>query len=250
MFKLFFRKKEKKIPPIFFISASIGALIMLPLFFIYLNSFYDVSAEIKKIEKQSSSNNGKYYDLSDPYITKVIDSEDAIKKPQINPTDPSIGATNAPITIIEFSDFSCEFCQKQEKIIRQIIEDFKGKINLVWKDFPESNNESPSFRAALAARCAAEQEKFWPFHDLLFEKNSSFDEKFFAEIAKKTNLKLKKFNDCLASNEAKKLVEDNIREANNLKIPGIPFIYLNGKEFLGEISYEELKKIIELEEKK
>ena len=80
MLKLFNKKKQKKIPPLLFIAASLGALIILPLFFLYLKSFFEVTSEIKNIERQTFSDNTKYYDMSDPFITKVINSEDMEKK--------------------------------------------------------------------------------------------------------------------------------------------------------------------------
>jgi protein-disulfide isomerase len=243
--------KKPKLPITLFIAASLAALVLLPIFFLSLKSMLSV-----RKENNTPRNNylpygeKKEYDTSDPFITKVPQLKDIITKPIVNGDDPAIGNENAPITIVEFSDFECEFCQKQERILKQTMENFGDKVRLIWKDYPEREFSSPSFQAALAARCAGEQNEFWPYHDLLFNKNGDFSKEIFIDLAKKLKLKLDEFKKCLGDNNIGSLIQNNIEEADALNITGVPFIYVNDEEIMGEVSYEELKKIVESELKK
>jgi protein-disulfide isomerase len=186
---------------------------------------------------------------SDPLLTKVPDLKEMLAGPIISVTDPSLGPTDAPVILVEFADYACEYCQKQEKILQEIIRLYPGKVRLIWKDYPETNESSSSFQAAQAARCAGEQNQFWPYHDLLFQANQ-LKLTNFLELAQQLNFDVNQFKQCLASEQVKTLIKDNIEEANALAITGIPFIYVNNQEVMGNISLEDLKKIIETELRK
>jgi protein-disulfide isomerase len=239
MLKIF---KQPKLPATLFVTASLAALILLPVFFTFLKSIL-----IEDTQTQSQQTSDNIFDTSDPYITKVPSLRDMIDGPITDGIDPSFGNNNAPIVIVEFSDFECGFCQGQEEVINEILSEYDDKIRLIWKDYPENNIASPSYRAAIAARCAQKQEQFWPYHDLLFEESYNLNSDTFSEIAQELNLNLNQFEECLESDEVKSLINDNILEANALDINGVPFIYVNKQEILGEVTAEELKKIIELE---
>lgn len=247
--------KKSKFPITFFVAVSLIALVLVPIFILSLKSIIGENNSSLNIKSLSASlgegqTKEKEYDTSDPFITKVPQLKDIITKPIVNGDDPAIGNENALVTIVEFSDFECEFCQKQEKVIKQILENFRDRVKLIWKDYPESEFSSPSFQAALAARCAGEQNEFWPYHDLLFNKSGNFSEEIFIDLAKNLKLKLNEFKECLSDNNTISLIQNNIEEADALDITGVPFIYVNDKEIMGEVSYEELKKIIEDELKK
>lgn len=238
--------KLKNFPTKLFIAVSIAALILLPVFFVFLKSTLIKNSE----ETQSQYYDDNLYDTSDPYITKVPSVKDRIKSPIIDGADPKTGAENAAVTIVVFSEFECEFCGKQEKVISETMNEFKDNVRLIWKDYPDNTPNSPSYQAAIAGRCAEEQNKFWPYHDLLFKESQNLNKQSFLEIAEELNLSKLKFSKCLEGDEAKKLVDDNILEANALELNGVPFIYVNDKEILGEITVEELRGMIELELKK
>ncbi|MDP2766943.1 MAG: thioredoxin domain-containing protein [Candidatus Methanoperedens sp.] len=195
---------------------------------------------------------GKYY-LNENYsegdllITKVPRLEDMITGPIISDLDPGMGNEEAPVTIVIFSDYQCGFCQKQEQALKELMSRYEGKIRLIRKDYPETDENSISFLAAAAGRCAQEQKKFWEYHDLLFQNSGGLNSKIFFELAKKLNLNINQFNYCLSGNEAEQLIKDNIEEADALNISGVPFIYVNDQEVMGEITFEELRRIVEIE---
>jgi len=157
-----------------------------------------------------------------------------------------LGSKDAKVVIVEFSDFKCDYCRQQEKILEGIIREYKDKVKLIWKDLPESNVKSDSFRAAVAGRCAEAQNKFWDYHNLLFS-NNDFSNNAFVGLAGKLNLDQEAFRTCLQDNNMIRYIKDNISEADALQISGVPFIYVNDQEVFGQINQKDLKDIINRE---
>lgn len=182
---------------------------------------------------------------TDPFITKVPTAKDLITKPIINGADPVLGDMQAPITIIQFSDFTCAYCGSQELQVRQLMDAYPGKIKLIWKDYPEKDIKSLSHRAAIAGRCAANQGKFWPYHDLAFQSGNKLSPELLTSIAKNIKLNMLDFNKCFQDNITAQAVNDNMAEANALGITGVPFLFVNDKEFMGEVTFAELKQTVE-----
>lgn len=115
---------------------------------------------------------------------------------------PSLGRADAPVTIIEFSDFECPFCQRFSKsTLPEIKRDYvdTGKVRYVFLDFPLEQMHAKARKAGEAAHCAAEQGKFWEMHDLLFEQTANLDLRKYPENAKQLNLDVAKFDQCLGS---------------------------------------------------
>lgn len=241
--------KKEKFPTKLFIAVSIVNFIILLIFVLILVSYIGTGGQ-----KQSElvKNDDRLFlksdfDFGDEYITNVPQLEDMLEGPIISKRDPIIGEFESPVAIVIFSDFECQFCQNQEKIIKEIIREYPSQTQLIWKDYPVQDKNSYSWRAAKAARCAQGQEKFWEYHDLLFDSaNNQFDEKFLL-LAGELDLEINKFKECLQNQEAENLIMDNILEAQALDIVGIPFIYVNDQEIMGNIDYEDLKKIINSE---
>ncbi|MFH1233846.1 MAG: thioredoxin domain-containing protein [Patescibacteria group bacterium] len=239
----FFKKPTISTP--LFVVASLATLILLGIFSIYLK------VNFLNSKLQDKQTDDKYYfkklTNTDPLVTIAPDINDLLAGPIISLNDPSFGPETAPITIVEYSDFLCDFCQKQEETLKTVIQRYPNKIRLIWKDYPENNPDSLSFQSALAGRCAMEQNKFWPYHDLLYQNNDQLDQEQFIELAKQLNLDENKFQQCLKEKIPLNKIKDNILEANALKINGIPFLYINQQEIMGQASEEELATIIKTE---
>lgn len=229
--------KKPRFSHLIFICASLAALIILPVLILTLKALIAPSTPI------ASQYFLKEQELSDPLVTKIPDLKDILNGPIINGEDPSAGPDDAPITIVQFSDFKCSFCQKQEEVLKNVIKEFDGKIRLVWKDYPENDSQSISWKASVAARCAEEQDKFWPYHDLLFS-TTKLDEGKLLSFAAKLGMNKNKFQACMENNEIAGKVKDNVMEADALDINGVPYIYVNDTEFIGEVTAEELRTVI------
>lgn len=242
------QKKEKLSIPLF-VSASILVLIFLSAFYFFADLSLSSFLFTKSIEGDKVYLNEKEEE-GDPLLTKVDNLKDVLAGPIISQNDPMLGNNQAKVALVIFSDFQCAVCQKQEAVFKQIVEKYKEKVRLIWKDYPDKNVSSPSFQASLAGRCANEQGKFYPYHDLLFANSQQLNRDKFLELARQLDLKEKDFKTCLESEKYKKEVNDNILEANALDINGVPFIYVNDKEIMGEIDVDELSKMVEMELKK
>jgi protein-disulfide isomerase len=229
-----------------FVTASIFSFAILWFVYIYLSAIVGFKPSAAESAADRYYLNTGYAE-GDPLITKKPSLKDMLSGPIISSLDPNMGYADAQVAIVEFSDFTCSYCQKQEQIIKKIMQNYKYQVKLLWKDYPDSNINSLSYKSAVAARCAGEQDAFWPFHDFLYEKGVKLDESSFLEIAGMLKLNKNKLTECMESGRTKQLINDNIEEANALAITGIPFIYINNQEIMGETSYDEIERIVKIE---
>lgn len=233
--------------PLFVTSSIVAFIILFGLYSVVKISFrYSV---IKNVDQIQNINEDDSYQatVGDPFITRNPDARPLIDSPVVSFLDPSMGDEKAPVVIVEFSEYECDFCQKQEQVLKKVLQKYKDKVKLVWKDYPNREPTSSSFRAAVAARCADEQDKFWPYHDFLFEQNDDLTRENFINIATLLELNLDDFESCIDDPEMNDVVEDNMIEANDLNITGVPFFYVNKQEIMGQISEEKLEKIVKIE---
>lgn len=248
MFRLF---KKKEYPTFLFVAAGLGSFVIIGILFLLLRLELNYR-RLSVAESEADRAADKFYintdyKEEDPFITKKPDLKDMLAGPIITELDPSLGDKYAPVVIVYFSDFECDFCRSQEQVLKRILQNYKYKTKLIWKDYPENDLNSPSFQAALAARCADEQDSFWPYHDFLFELNESLNRETFNKIADLIGINKAKLDECLDAARPKKEIYENIEEANALDINGIPFMFVNDQEVMGRINYDDLEKIIKTE---
>lgn len=240
--------KRENLSTKLFVTSSIGALVVfwfcaafLVLFLFGTDSRNADDDKKKEVKKQSS-------EVKDPFIRRNPNLELDITEPILDSSDPSIGNKDATVTIVEYSDFECSFCAEQEKNVRQLIrEKYKDKVKLAWKDYPTADKSASSFKASRAARCADEQGEFWSYHDKLFEAEREMNKGLFIDIANELDLNLDNFLSCYKEGKVDDKIMSNIKEADELGLPGVPFFYVNDQEILGSIEKENLEKIIKVE---
>ena len=134
------------------------------------------------------------------------------------------GDPNAPVTVLEYSDFTCGFCVKFfhetfPRLLTQYID--TGKVRFVYRDFPRSPN-GPALHSALAARCAGDQKAYWPMHDRLFNSGRQFDLPTLQNNAKELDLNVDQFSECLESQRHMEDIYKDRMEGGNLGIRGTP----------------------------
>ncbi len=237
-----------------FVATSLLVFFMLG-FFYFVLVFSQTEARLKFASNNTnntSDNLEKYYlnynyNEKDPFITKNPSLEDMLTGPIVSRLDPIMGSREAPVSIVEFADYTCQFCYQQEQLLKKVIKDYGDKVNLVWKDYPEGEINSISWQAGVAARCAGEQGKFWQYHDLLFNNHDKLNSDLFLKIAADLNLDIAKFKKCQQGKKVIALIKDNIDEANALDINGVPFIYVNNQEIMGYMGEEDLRRVIDVE---
>ncbi|MBS3116953.1 DsbA family protein [Candidatus Woesearchaeota archaeon] len=159
------------------------------------------------------------------------------------------GDKNAPVTIVEFSDFECPFCGRfYEQTLPQIEEQYikTGKVKLVYRDFPLSFHTQAQ-KAAEAAECAGEQGKFWQMHDKLFKEGVSGGVTAFKQYAADLKLDMEKFNSCLDSGQMANEIRKDFLDGQQAGVQGTPGFFVNGKVISGAQPFSVFQQIIEQE---
>lgn len=157
------------------------------------------------------------------------------------------GDPNAPVTIVEFADFQCPYCQRSEAALKEVLAKYGSRVKLAWEDFPLSEIHSHAEKAAEAARCAGDQGKYWEYHDSLFADQSKLDEASLTARANTLHLDQATFQSCLDSGKFKSQVEADRQAGIKLGISGTPSYFVNGVFASGVQSVEEFQKLIEEE---
>lgn len=158
-----------------------------------------------------------------------------IKLDPVTAKDMAVGASNAKVVLVEYADFQCPFCGKfhaeAETVVRQT---YGNKVKFVYRDYAFLGTES--FKAAEAARCAADQGKFWEYHDYLFthqngENKGAFSNDNLKSFAKEVGLNTAQFNSCFDGGKYVAAVKDSNAGASRAGVTGTPkgFIVKNGK---------------------
>jgi protein-disulfide isomerase len=160
---------------------------------------------------------------------------------------PSRGPENAPVTIVEFSDFHCPFCRRVQPTLEQLLAKYPGKIRLVYKDLPLDSLHPQARVAAEAAQCAHEQGKFWPYHDKLYERGTDTSTATLTAVAADAGLDVPAFSQCLASGRQKATVQRSLDEGESFGATGTPTFFINGRMMSGALPLETFSRIIDEE---
>lgn len=167
--------------------------------------------------------------------------------------DPAMGSEDAPVVIIEFSDFQCPYCKRfHETTLPKIIEQYvnTGKVRFVYRDFPLTQIHPNAGLAALAAECADEQNSFWPMHDLLFERQgewagSSNAQAVFEGYARELGLDVEQFSECLSSQRYAEEVLKDLRDGVSYGVKGTPAFFINGEKLEGAWPFGKFQEVID-----
>src|SRR3989338_1875961 len=189
-------------------------------------------------------------------LTAALPSPAGVDTQQLERVDVSAdddavkGDKNAPITIIEFSDFQCPFCERfytdtlpelDEKYIKT------GKAKLIYRDFPLENIHPQARPAAEAAECAHEQGKYYQFHDKLFENRRLLSDANYKRWARELGLDGAKFDDCVDTNKYANEVSKDLADGAAVGVTGTPAFFVNGKLLSGAQPFTAFEELIEAE---
>ena len=151
------------------------------------------------------------------------------------------GNKNAKVTIVEYSSFSCGYCNRVRSTLDQILKTYSNDVKIVYKHFDRGGTDS---KTSQATECAGEQNKFWEMHDEIFDKGSSGD---LVGYASNIGLDVSSFETCLDSGKYASKVEQSTAEAISLGIRGTPGFIINGQLVSGAQPFENFKKVIDEE---
>ena len=158
---------------------------------------------------------------------------------------PVRGAAEAPVTVVEFSDFECPFCKQMQGTLQQLLERYPGKVRLVYRDLPLETIHPYARRAAEAARCAQDQGKFWDYHDILFTKAPKLAPDDLKQYAAEVGLDAVEFEACLGQGIHSTAVQHDVDESKRLGITGTPAFFINGRPLQGAQPIEAFTQVIE-----
>jgi protein-disulfide isomerase len=164
---------------------------------------------------------------------------------------PTRGDENAPVTMVEYADFQCSFCGKfardvEPELIERYVE--SGTLKIEWRDFPYLGQESVN--AALAARAAQEQGKFWEYHDALYRNQGSVNSGTFSNenlvaLAEEAGLDAESFESDLTSGKYERAISQDLQEGQRLGISGTPTFFINDRALVGAQPIEAFEEAIE-----
>jgi protein-disulfide isomerase len=156
---------------------------------------------------------------------------------------PSKGATTAPVTVVEFTDFQCPACAQAHPVLDRLVAEYGDRIRLVVRDYPLSQHPQAP-KAAEAAEAARAQGKYWEYARLLFENQRALEVANLKEYATRVGLDRAKFDAALDSGQYAEKVQRDINDGNKVGVNGTPSIFVNGRR-TSDFSYEGIKAAIE-----
>ncbi|MFA6995323.1 MAG: thioredoxin domain-containing protein [Patescibacteria group bacterium] len=162
-------------------------------------------------------------------------------------TNYSVGTSTPKVTIVEFGDFACPYTEQAYSVVNQLAQSYKDKIKIVWRDYLRNLD---SVDLAMTARCAGEQNKFWPMHDALFANQAALSVNDDARpgklvaLAQNLGLNVDQFTACLTSQKYLDQIKKDYDDGNALQIIGTPTWFVNNHTFSGYIPFDKFNSLI------
>jgi protein-disulfide isomerase len=159
---------------------------------------------------------------------------------------PATGPKEAPVTIVEFTDYQCPYCHSAQSTIDQVMSRYEGKVRLVHLDFP-LDFHTEALPAARAARCAGEQGKFWEYHHSLMTQKGTLDPDDLKQRATSLKLGERAFGSCLGSTKHDQAIQAELQQGTDLGVTGTPAYFVNGRMLSGSRPLESFTEVIDSE---
>jgi len=204
--------------------------------------------------KNGSSNQAKDSNQNNPQLAQVgqnpaptpANLSDVLK---ITKDDVILGDPNAPVTIIEYSDYQCPFCKRFfDETELQLRKDYieTGKVKMIYRDFPLPGHPY-AMPAAEAANCAKDQGKFWAYHDLVFKNHDNLNTIDYLKLAEELKMNTSDFKNCLDSKKYDQKIQNDYNLGSGIGVNGTPTFFVNGKQVVGAQPYSAFKSAIDQE---
>lgn len=168
-----------------------------------------------------------------------------LTEPTVTFVNPSKGAEEPVLQIVEFSDFQCGACKTVAPTLDAIVTAFPDQVQLVWKNLPNESIHTVATPAAIAAHCADQQGKFWEYHDELYARQTFLSEDQLTTIASIIGLDMSKFSKCNSTRDTLPIVKNDFDEALGLGLTSTPTIFIGDEMVIGAITLADLMGIVE-----
>lgn len=190
-----------------------------------------------------------YPEPEEPVYNVPVTAADHVRYgPEMTDTKPfSCKGDDCAITIVEYSEFQCPFCARVLPDVKKILAEYKGRIRWIVRDFPLSFHDRAR-PAAIAAKCAAQQGKYWQMYSILFDNQRNLADADLKSYADKIGLDKGKFDKCYANpGEIEQAIDMNFQTGSALGVSGTPAFFINGRRLSGAMPYSEFKRVIDSE---
>ena len=155
------------------------------------------------------------------------------------------GAPDAAVTIVEFSDFECPFCVRVQPTLERVLQEYAGRLRLVYRHFPLTSIHPRAWKAAEASLCAGEQDRFWEMHDLMFAEQHAMSVPDLKDKARRLGLAGAEFDACLDSGRHYEAVRSDILAGTAAGVSGTPAFLVNGRFLSGAVPFEHFAALID-----
>ena len=215
-------------------------------------SFDDLKPRIKQVVRQQKLRDGMgkmLEDLKSKHHVQVALEAPELPRIEVEAKGPARGPTNAPVTIVEFSDFQCPYCGREFPVIERVMKEYDGKVRLVFRHYPLDFHPFAQ-KAAEAGACAQDQGKFWELHDKMFTNQGKLAVDDLKGYAKSLGMDASKFDKCLDSGEKKAMVDEDLKAGSAAGVNGTPAFFVNGVFINGAQPFEQIKQAVDRELKR
>jgi protein-disulfide isomerase len=154
------------------------------------------------------------------------------------------GPATAPVTIVEYSDYQCPFCRRAHPTMERVLKEYGDKVRFVYRDYP-LNFHPRAVPSSVAARCAAEQGKFWEYHTNLMEVNGDLSDADLGKRATDLSLDMAAFDACYASKKFEAAIQSDFQAGAAVGVTGTPAFFVNGRMIVGARPFEDFKNVID-----
>ena len=207
--------------------------------------YAQIEAQIKQfLQNQANDHNARKYLDTLRAKYKAVETIEPLREP-VEASGPQRGRADAPVTIVEFSDFQCPYCGKFTPILAQVLAAYPTQVRLIYRYFPIPTLHPDAEKAAEAAVCAGKQGKFWEMHDTLFAEQGALGVAALKEKAKRLGLDALQFDACLDGGTAAALVAADQQAGRQLGLDGTPASFVNGRFVNGAKSFDEMSAMID-----
>ncbi len=195
-----------------------------------------VAAGKTEAEARAAAVNSKWGHLPAQQSQKLLD--DPVQIPTAG--SPSVGPANAPITLVEFSDFQCPYCAAATPELNAVLKANPAQVRFIFKEYP-LDTHSQAHLAATAAIAAQLQGKFWPMYDALFAHHTELSRASIFSYAQQVGLDMVRFQTDIDSTVVREAVQRDVQDGDQAGVEGTPTLFINGQRYNGPISAQALK---------
>ncbi|MBP9869102.1 thioredoxin domain-containing protein [Patescibacteria group bacterium] len=181
--------------------------------------------------------------LREVLLPQTIDIN-LMRPPALRPIDPvRYGDINSQMSVIEFGDYECEACRANATAIRNVLPEFDGKVRFVWRDMPVTESHPHAMNAAIFARCAGYQGRYWEAHDALLSA-AALSSSAIDALAKRLDVNLTALGTCRNDGEVRRIIEEDITAGRADGVNSVPLLFIGTKAYSGTLTEAQLREAI------